>query len=245
MQATDAALVTSIYYKTGSHVQPDDEECYYLVTRDGLFIGRNNSCFQSLVPAPAGPGELETQQPFVRLNYPKVPADLLGRIVGFFWTVACRYGAEAIVLLGLDRRRETIVPIVPHQLGTIGRGYGGAPYPIGLHYEIPPMPPGLTLIGDIHSHAFDPAYASKTDIADVRHWPGLHVVAGRLDVDPPQWYAEFVVDGARFPVAAEASLDVSAYQGRVGNFDRGWLDRLRVQTRQQHYDNHTQEKPAR
>ena len=138
MQATDAALVTSIYYKTGSHVQPDDEACYYLLTRDGLFIGRNNSCFRSLVPAPAGPGELETQQPFVRLNYPKVPADLLGKIVGFFWTAACRYGAEAIVLLGLDRRRETIVPIVPHQLGTVGRSFG-APNSLTVNLTIKPI----------------------------------------------------------------------------------------------------------
>ena len=38
---------------------------YYLVARGGLYIGRNHEFFRSCVPAPAGPGELAEQLPFL------------------------------------------------------------------------------------------------------------------------------------------------------------------------------------
>lgn len=221
--------ITSIYHKTGPDMPvPADEECYYLLTRDGLFLGRNRESFRSLVPAPQWPRELDGQRPYLRLKYPKVPARLLARIVGFFWTIARRRGAEAIVLLAYDGKTRGITPIVPPQVGTIGWSANGEAYPIGLRYQIPPTG-GLTLIGDIHSHAFEPAYASATDIRDVQHWPGLHVVAGRLDRDPPQWYVEFVVDGTRFELPAGSALDLEGYQGRRTDFDKAWTGRVRVE----------------
>ena len=228
---TDARrrLHTSIYLKTDADgVVPVDEECYYLLSRSGLFIGRNQALMRSLVPAPGWPRELQPQERSLQLTYPKVPADLLADIVGFFWSVACRHGAEAAVLLGYDGTK--ITPIVPDQIGTIGRGYSERPYPIGLHYHIPVDLNGLRIIGDFHSHAFEAAYASSIDMQDERHRPGLHVVAGRLDRDPPDWHVEYVVDGARFPIAAEDVLDLDAYGGRTVPTDTAWLDRVEVMT---------------
>ncbi len=227
---TDRRLLTSIYLKT--HVDtsaPEDEECYYLLTRSGLFIGRNRPHMRSLVPARDWPRELEDQQSFLKIGYPKVPADLLARIVGFFWTVARRHGAEAAVLLAFDETSGQITPVVPNQVGTIGWSRG-EPYPIGLHYEIPSQLEGRRLIGDFHSHAFEPAYASGTDVKDEVYRPGLHVVAGRLDLDPPQWHVEYVVDGTRFRIAPESVLDLESYPGRAVPPDPEWLGNLDVQS---------------
>ena len=225
-------LLTSIYLKTGDgESAPADESCYYLLTSSGLFIGRNQPFMRSLVPSRNWPGELEPQKASLTLRYPKVPADLLGRIVGFFWTVAQRHGAEAAVLLAFNEATGQITPIVPDQTGTIGCGWHGEPYPIGLHYEIPiQLDDGLRIIGDIHSHAFEPAYASSIDVHDEVYRPGLHVVAGRLDRDPPEWHVEYVVDGTRFPFAAESVLDLEGYTGRTVPAEPDWLDRLEVLT---------------
>jgi hypothetical protein len=229
MTDTTPRLVTPIHLKTRpGDALPSNEACYYLLTRDGLLIGRNQPFMRSLVPAPDFPRELEGQEPFLQLAYPKVPAHLLADIVGFFWAVAVKTGAEAAVLLGYDGRK--IVPIVPEQTGTIGRGYSGRPYPIGLHYEIPVDLDGLRIIGDFHSHAFDPAYASSIDKADERYRPGLHVVAGRVDRDPPDWHVEYVVDGTRFSLAPESVLDLAAYPGRTMPANSEWMDRLQAMT---------------
>ncbi len=229
MTDTPRRLLTSIYLKTDADgVVPADEECFYLLSRDGLFIGRNQPLMRSLVPAPNWPRELHPQERYLQLTYPKVPAGLLADIVGFFWSVASRYGAEAAVLLGYDG--TTITPIVPEQTGTIGWGYSGRPYPIGLHYQIPLELNGLRIIGDFHSHAFEAAYASSIDVHDERHRPGLHVVAGRLDRDPPDWHVEYVVDGTRFAIDPEKVLDLDGYQQRTVPTDPAWMERVKVMT---------------
>ena len=228
--STRRGLLTSVYLKTHADDRvPEDEECYYLLSRSGLFIGRNRQHMHSLVRSRNWPGELQHQEPFLKLGYPKVPADLLERIVGFFWTVACRHGAEAAVLLAFDEESGLITPVVPQQIGTIGWTTRREPYPIGLHYEVPPQVGGRRLIGDFHSHAFEPAYASGTDVQDEVHRPGLHVVAGRLDRDPPQWHVEYVVDGTRFRIAPESALDLDGYSGRTVPADPKWLGCLDVQ----------------
>ena len=227
MTDTTRRLLSSIYLKTDADgAVPRDEACYYLLSRSGLFIGRNQALMRSLVPAPDWPRELGAQEPFLQLTYPLVPADLLADIVGFFWTVADRHGAEAAVLLGYDG--STITPIVPDQTGTIGRGYRGRPYPIGLHYDIPVELNGLRIIGDFHSHVFEAAYASSVDMQDERHRPGLHVVAGRLDHDPPDWHIEYVVDGTRFSIDPDTVLDLDGYNGRTVPTNPAWMDRLKV-----------------
>ena len=128
MTDTTRRLLTSIYLKTDAEGSvPHDEECFYLLSRSGLFIGRNQALMRSLVPAPNWPRELQRQERFLQLTYPLVPSDLLADIVGFFWAVACRYGAEAAVLLGYDGSKLT--PIVPEQTGTIRWVYRRRPSP--------------------------------------------------------------------------------------------------------------------
>lgn len=227
-----STLTTPIYLKTGlQDGLREGEPCYYVLTRSGLFIGRNTEFFQSLVPARRWPAELADQSAHLRLRYPQVTADVLGPVMGFFRRVALEHGAEAMALLVLDRRRRRLVPLVPTQVGTVGRTWSGASYPIGLHYQSPRLDAARHLvIGDIHSHASEAAYASSIDVADESFRTGLHVVAGRVDRPSPQWHVEYVVDGTRFSVQPETILDLEGYAESPRPFPSRWLDRLRVAT---------------
>ncbi len=237
-------LATSIYIKADPDLRvPEDEECYYVMTRSGLFFGRNTPLLRSLVPARHWPRQLADQESRLDLNHPKVPAGMLADIFGFFWAVASGSGAEAVVLLAWDAGAEAVVllawdaggqcirPIVPTQIGTIGWGWDRRPYPIGLHYAIPPLHErGYKLLGDIHSHGSEAAYASAIDVADELHTPGLHVVAGRVHQDPPQLHVEYVVDGTRFKLDAADVLELDGYPGRSSSCDPSWIERHRTES---------------
>ncbi|MHC5007781.1 MAG: hypothetical protein ACYTGF_10540, partial [Planctomycetota bacterium] len=88
----------------------------------------------------------------------------------------------------------------------------------------------LRIIGDVHSHVYEAAYASSVDVSDETYRPGLHLVAGRVDLDPPQWHAEYVVDGTRFPMAPDRVMETEKYSGRSTDVPQRWLRRVRVNT---------------
>jgi hypothetical protein len=152
---------------------------------------------------------------------------MLERIVGFFSAVAEAYGAEAGVLLYWDPAARAVHAIAPPQIATITRGYRGRGQPVGLHYEVPHwVPPTWLLFGDVHSHAQLAAFASATDKDDEVHAPGLHVVVGEIQREPPSFHVEAVVDERRFMLAL---LDVAeGYERRAPHFPLKWLRRLRV-----------------
>jgi proteasome lid subunit RPN8/RPN11 len=222
-------LVTPVHVKTRpGWIGPAEGSCYYLLTRSGLFIGRNHPHARSLVPAPSWPAELESQEPLLDLRLPRVPADVVARITGFFRVAASRHGAEAIVLLAMDGR-GSLRTIVPQQVAIVGRGYNERPYPISLRYAIPDLGGRMQIVGDIHSHAQEAAYASSLDVDDERYRPGLHIVAGRMNLEQPEWHAEYVVDGARFALRPGEVLELDAHATRGAAFSPRWLGRLQVE----------------
>ena len=94
---------------------------------------------------------------------------------------------------------------------------------------MPLLPPELTLIGDIHSHVDGPAYTSFVDQRDEEHRPGLHLVVGRIQEEPPDFHCEVSIDGARFPVR---NLDavLAGYHRRRNEAPQAWLDKVSVKT---------------
>ena len=223
-------LTTPIYFETspGDGVR-DREPCYYVLSASGLYIGRNTEFFQSLVPARRWPVELETQDSKLQLRYPVLDGKQLAAVCGFFRHVAAMHGAEAIALLVLDRETGRLRTFVPHQLATIGKTWSGSVYPIGVRYDSPYLDAARhVIIGDIHSHAHEAAYASSIDVADEQFRTGLHVVAGQVDRDPPQWHAEYVVDGTRFGVEPEAVLDLDGCSNESGHYPPKWMRRLTI-----------------
>jgi len=222
-------LFTPVYVKlTEDTPWPEHEKVFYLLTKDGSFLCRNHRFFRSSVPTEKLPAELAAHEPSLDLTCPKVPQRLLERIIGFFDLIGTRHGAEAAALLVWNTKSKSVEAIVPPQVSIVGSSWKGIPYPIEVHYEVPPLPPHLVLMGDIHSHVDEPAFASHMDKTDETHRPGVHIVVGRLYQEPPEFHVEMVVDGARFRLNSLITV-VQGYQRRRRNdVPPAWIDQVSV-----------------
>jgi hypothetical protein len=208
MKCPAKGLVTPIYLKT--HIQTpwhEKETMFYLVAANGLFVCRNHRFFQSCVPAGSGPGELAEQEAFFDIHYPKVPRRLLELTVGFFSTVGQKHNAEAIVLIAWDNSKNKVYLIVPRQRPMVYQGYYGTSA-VGVEYEVPVnLPKDHFIYGDIHSHVGMAAFSSPTDKYDEKNRPGLHIVAGRIHLEPPEFHVEVIVDSVRFKVDQDRVME--------------------------------------
>ncbi len=157
---------------------------------------------------------------------------LLERAVGFFHEVYRRHGSEAGLLLVWNEATGRTRLVCPQQRATVRRSTYDT-YPLDLHYELPDLETGDRLLGDLHSHADEPAYASATDKADEHVRTGVHVVVGRLgDVDEgrrPQFHVDVVADGTRFSVRGLENV-FEGYVAPDRGFPPAWLDCLQVET---------------
>jgi len=204
------------------------DSTFYVLSRDGVFICRNHEFFRSCAPARGFPSELAEQGRFLQPRYPKLSRRAFERVVGFFARIGAEHNAEAAVLLAWDRRRRRVRLIVPEQVATVGKSWSGTNYPIGLRYERPKdLAPDEFVFGDIHSHVNLAAYASGTDVADEEHLPGLHIVVGRIDEEPPQIHVEAVVDGTRFRLGPEETI--GGYRKRCLDVPQAWIDRVKIE----------------
>jgi hypothetical protein len=220
--------MTPIYFKTSDNVQlPEDESAFLLLSGNGLWMCRNHEFFRSCAPARSWPCELAKHKASLELRHPKIPRRMFERIVGFFSAVAERHAAEAGVLLVWDKVHERMDLFVPRQLATVGKTWAGDLYPIGLHYDRPTdLGPECVIIADVHSHVYDLAYSSSQDKYDEEYLAGLHVVVGRLHLEPPDLHVEFVVDGYRFTVDPAHVLE--GYESRCDDVPQAWLDLVSV-----------------
>ncbi len=236
MKHPDPSLTMPLYVKSADNMPwPADEKAFYLLSRDDLFLCRNNRWFSSSVPAPAFPSGLAEQRTFCRLHYPKLPRRLLEVAVGFFDRVHALYGSESALLLARDEQAERYRLICPKQTATVGySSYDGSNYPIGLKYEVnAEIPPHWSVLGDLHCHGQESSYSSSVDRDDERHRPGLHIVVGQIHCEPPQFHVDFVVDGMRFKV--EQSLVLEGYEKRRLTVPREWIDSVQVECRRPRY----------
>jgi hypothetical protein len=220
-----------IYAKLAeNHAWPDDP-VFFLLTGEGLFLCRNHPFFVSSVPAPRWPAALATHEASLKIRYPRIPRPLLELAIGFFDAVYRRHGSEAGLLLAWDAAARRVELVCPPQVATVSRSMYGN-YPIGLHYEIPDLG-GRVLLGDLHSHGDEAAYASHVDRDDERtRGSGLHIVVGRLgDLERggvPQIHIDAVTDGTRFRVAPELVLE--GYEKPDANFPSHWLSQVKVES---------------
>ncbi len=227
MNKADANLVTPVYLKTDSDPELPDDPAAYVLSASGLYFCRNHQFFRSCVPAPRWPRELNPHSASLTLRYPKIPRAQFELVVGFFAKVATRHAAEAMVLLLYDQKAGEISFHVPRQEATVGQSFTGKPYPMDLKYDLPTeLDANLSLIGDIHSHADEAAYASYKDKLDEVHQAGVHIVVGRVHDEPPDLHCEFVVDGYRFMISRTTILE--GYQQRNLDVPQEWLDQVQV-----------------
>lgn len=219
---------TPIYVKRKTDDEvPAEPELAYVLSSNGFFICRNHRLFRSCVPAQRCPSGLAPHQPSIELRCPPVPQEQFEILVALFSVLGQRYGAEAIALILWNSGTNRVSLHVPEQIATVYKTSTGALRPKHLHYDVPlDLPPEISIIGDIHSHATGAAYASSTDELDEVHRPGIHVVVGRVDREPPTLHCEFVVDGHRFRV--DPHEVVEAYVAKHSEVPALWFDRVQV-----------------
>jgi len=185
---------------------------FFMLTKDGLFICRNNEFFVSCVKTTEFPAELAGHRPFLRFRYPKISQQTFEEVMGFFTHVAARWGTEVAVLLVVHDTGQVAV-VVPAQKVSPG----------SVDYDVPILNNGWRYFGDIHSHVDMSAFASGTDTHDEQHRPGLHIVVGRL-YTKPEFHIEAVVDGARFRIANLSDV-VEGYE-KPQPYPDHWMDQL-------------------
>lgn len=223
------SLSPPVYIKTSDDMKWPEDKFFYLLASEGLFRCRNHEFFQSCVPADKGPKGLASQDKFLRSSYPRIPKSLMEKAVGFFQLVADKQNSEAAVILVWNRTTKQMELVVPEQKGINGAPSASCPhgYPLDVKYTVPVLPPHLFQIGDIHCHVDGGAYASFTDEHDEEHRPGVHIVVGHIDKEPPQFYCAVVADGERF----EANLDLvcDGYKQRNLGVPLEWLDKVKLE----------------
>ena len=228
MSDQPSKLLTPILIKDREDMPwPEGEAVFYVLSRDGLFLCRQNGLFRSCVPVDRWPSELASQDQFLEHAYPKVPAGVFARLVGFFGAMAESQGCEAGAYLVYDRETQEVSALVPTQRATMSKGWNGKLHPIGLEYDNPKQMGSTEMIlGTVHSHVFASAYSSGVDVHDEVEKPGVHIVVGCLHRDPPDLHAEAVVDGNRFKL--EPMEVIEEYTGRDDAFPEEWLDRVEL-----------------
>lgn len=228
METSESKLVTPIYLKAADRMSWPEDDVFYLLSGNGLFICRDDRFFRSSVPARGWPAELSNQDTFIEPRYPKIAKPLLERIVGFFARVGEDFGAEAAVLLVWDRDERQVRLMIPKQRCTMFKSWNGMAYPVGVHYELPTrLPDNWLIFGDIHSHVDGAAFSSFTDKYDENFRPGLHIVVGRIYQEPPEFHIEAVVDGMRFRL--DKSVVFDDYAQRCPQVPSKWFDKITVE----------------
>jgi len=186
----------------------------FVVARDGLYLrkrsllGVSQTKVGRIAHLPAG-------SEFVDYALPKVPADQMARVVGFFRAVHRLHRTEAAVLLvWRDGVFDLVVP--PQKVTSVS---------VAFDVRDGDVPPGWRVVGSMHSHGAYGAYASTTDEDDEAELDGLHVVVGDLDRRRIAYAAAVVVDGVRFALKASQLFERPR---RFVEPPADWLARVKV-----------------
>ena len=179
----------------GSPAAADTDLPAFLVAHDGLYL-RKRSLLGVSQTRVTGAEHLPPETEYVEYGLPKIGADQMARVVGFFRSIYRAQRTEALVLLlwageGFDL-------FVPEQRVS--------PASVSHTLDEAELPAGSRVVGSIHSHgAFGPG-ASSVDEDDEAEFDGLHVIVGGFD-RRPSYSAAIAVDGRRFAVPVTAVLE--------------------------------------
>lgn len=177
--------------------------CVYL-SKNGLFRFRTNFLFSALLRVPEEEINcLEKLEEKIELHLPmKIPYGDVKRIEKFLKKIAEIYGTEGLIIPQFHPEKQIYKFFVPHQ--TAGPGFVTSEEPI-IERD------GFFPIGTIHSHAFCSAFHSPGDIQDeAQNFSGIHMTAGRLDLENPEWVATLVVNGRRIKLNPADVLELEA-----------------------------------
>ncbi len=220
-------MTVPIYLKNDANMPRPHDRQYYLVTGNGMFVCRNEEFWESDVPSSRTPRGLAGHRACCKVRFPKLGTAALEYVVAFFEQVYRVWGAESIVLLLWDTLRRRYRLCVPRQEATVWQSTSGLRTALDVVYKVPtPLPAGHLLIGDIHCHCDFEAGSSSKDRQDEAHRDGIHVIAGHVEREPPDFHLELSVDGARFGL--EFAHVFRGYRRRRRIVPQVWLEQVRV-----------------
>jgi hypothetical protein len=197
----------------GSPAAADTSLPAFLVAHDGLYL-RKRSLLGVSQTRVNGAEHLPAETEYVEYGLPKVRADQMARVVGFFRSIYRAQRTEALVLLlWAGEGFELFVPDQKVSLASVSHTLDAAR-----------LPAGSRVVGSIHSHgAFGPG-ASAIDEDDEAEFDGLHVIVGRFD-RRPSYSAAIAVDGRRFAVPV---TDVLERPRRLVEPPEEWCQRVKL-----------------
>jgi len=198
----------------GSPAVTDTRLPAFVVARDGLYL-RKQSLLGLSQTKVEGVDHLPAEKEYVEYALPKVPADLMARIVGFFRAVYRLRRTEALVLL--TWKAEGFDLYVPDQQVSMAS--------VKHRLDESALSDDHRVIGSIHSHGAFGAGASSIDADDEAEFDGLHVVVGDFDRRRPSYSAAIAVDGHRFDVRPGVVLE---RPGRLIEPPDEWLQRVKL-----------------
>lgn len=191
--------------------RPPDGSTYYVLASNGLFLVRRTPLFSASVAVDGGPPGLETHDASLTLHLPRLPRALLERAVGFFRAVYERWQGEAILIVFYappagDQPGRFALGAPPQRIrGRFERGYFRAE--LRLDYGSCEKPgPEYVKLGTIHSHGNAGPAHSGIDMHDELYESGLHITAGYVHSEVPEFAAAFVVGRTRFTVPVDTVL---------------------------------------
>ena len=152
--------------------QLPDDNIYYMVGENGLFIRKNLGLIDCVVPVKKI-STLRKVEPYAKINIPKIPEKIFAKVVSFFREVYQEYRSEAISLLYYNENsiESKYMIHIPYQK------VNGA----SLSYLRANTMENYNLVCSIHSHSNFGAFHSGTDTDDEKDFDGLHITVGNLE----------------------------------------------------------------
>lgn len=230
-------------FKTQELPELEIGQARYIMAMNGVFYEQNDQLFHASTlikefynPLNFGTMHILDHQEFFVPRFPKIPADLMAKCLGFFSYVEKKDDVECGLVLLYDPDTYRYSWCCPEQECSSADLKFITPVP-GKDYD-----ERLIHFGDIHLHPGMHAYHSSTDVGDeMTASDGLHLVYGthkkwglwnsetkknEPDTIEPEFCAVFVTDGNRFkiePSAVLESLDVQPVP-----FPKVWYDQCDV-----------------
>jgi hypothetical protein len=203
-------------------LQPGDV-CYTLAEQ-GVFVERATESFHSCTRIEGPIPLLESHAERCELRTGKIPAAMVGEMLGFFQAAYRLYQGEAALVLLYSPRQRQFAWYCPPQSVEVYSYRGCLSADESVEFDNPlTLPPGFQRFGDAHSHVGHPlpSMMDRRDDGD-----GLHIVVGHI-AGRPMFHIDFVVDGQRFNFTPEGLIEELPPPPHPQP-PREWLDSIRL-----------------
>jgi hypothetical protein len=178
-----------VFINDGTQEMPNDD-ILYIVGKDGLYLKKKLGIMESLTKIDGGVATLQPVEQMAKVHLPKIPADKTATTVTFFRRVYATHKSESMVLILYDPKTKLFILLPPTQEVSSA----------AIDYDRQLTVDGYLKVGTIHSHANFSAFHSGVDIADEKHFDGLHITIGNVADEEVSITASIVANEKRFKV---------------------------------------------